>query len=788
VTTALLAAERPAGVRIETLGDYRLRDVTEPQTIGQLEHADLPRTFPPLRTPLAEVTNLPNALTTFVGRAAEITDIRRRIRDHRLVTITGPGGAGKTRLAYEAAGDAGPDFLDGVWVAELAAVSDETGVARVLAGAVGIPFDETQGLRSCIAALRDKRFLLVLDNCEHLVDVAAELADALRRSCPAIHVLATSREALRVDGEQVWPVPPMGGTAVRLFADRAVLARPSFEVSSENEDAVRRICERLDGLPLAIELAAARVTTLSVPEIEGGLDDRFRLLRRGARTALPRQQTLQALVDWSHDLLTTDERRVFRRLGTFAGSFTAERAAAVVGNAALSEEGLEQLVAKSLVAREDGPGDTTRFRLLETLREYAVDRLEESGEAGEIRAAHLRAVAGFAHDARSRLLGPEQRLWLDLLDAEWPDLRRCLTDGLELDPATVLDAVGALGPFFAIRGHVGPGRSILERALAVVPNVADRADDPDGWTARVRALAAAGILARAANDLEAAGRHHREQLEIVRGDPDEELAAMALSSLGNVVLLEGNLDEARRLCEDSLAIRRRLATPRPLALALNNLGVLADAAGDYPAAEAAYTEHLEIMRELGDHRVVGQTLTNLALVHLATGRLDEASAALEESLELLRSVGDTRSVAVSTAVHAGLRRSRGDLDGAIAEYQEAIRVLDDLGDLAGIGMALDGIATVLALGGGDADLVDAARLLGASSRLPIGPGERGRGEDEEVARATARARSALGDAVFDAAFGAGAAAELAVVVAEAIRSWSPRPTTRADAGPTDSGS
>ena len=771
-TAALLAADRPPGVRVEALGEYRLRDITEPQAIGQLEHEDLRHAFPPLRTPVAEVTNLPNALTSFVGRASEITELGRLVERHRLVTITGPGGAGKTRLAYEVAGAVGPHFPDGVWVAELASVAegDGVGVARIAAAAVGAPFDESAADGpSWMAALRGRRLLLVLDNCEHVVEAAASLADDVRRASPGVHVLATSREALRVHGEQVWPVPPMGEAAVRLFAERAVLARPLFEVSSANEDAVRRICERLDGLPLAVELAAARVATLDVQEIEGRLDDRFRLLRRGVRTALPRQQTLQALIDWSHDLLDDDERRVFRRLGAFAGSFTVARAARVVGaDEADVEDVIDQLVAKSLVVREDGPDGTTRFRLLETLRAYAAARLDEARELDAARAGLLDAVAALADEAGRQVLGPDQRRWLDLLDAEWVDVERALTAGLDRDPARVLEAAGAIAPFFAIRGHVGPGRSILETALQQAAPVATRAEDPTAWWARVRALAAAGTLARAANDLDAAGRHHLAQLDLVRGDPDEELVAKALSSLGNVRLLEGRVEEARGLCEESLAIRRRLGTPRPLALALNNLGVLADLEGDYAAAEAAYAEHLAIMRGLGDVRVVGQTLTNLALVHLATGRLDDAAAALDESLTLLRDVGDTRSIGVTTAVEAGLLRRRGDFEGARSRCSEALRMLDDLGDLAGIGMALDGIATTLAAAGGEAGLVTAARLLGATSNLPIGPGERGRGEDEEVARAAAAARATLGEAVFEAAFGAGAAAPLAEIVAEGL--------------------
>jgi predicted ATPase/class 3 adenylate cyclase len=773
VTTRLLAEQRPPGLRVETLGEYRLRDVTEPQELGQLEHERLERTFPPLRTPQAAVTNLPNALTTFVGRGNEIAEVRRLVETHRLVTVTGPGGAGKTRLAYEAAGDAGPSFDDGVWVAELATIDDAEGLVRTVATAVGAPVDPAApgAVGPLVAHLRAKRVLLVLDNCEHVIDDAAALAVDLLRACPGVHVLATSRETLRVDGEQTWPIPAMGDEAVRLFADRAVLARPSFEVSSENEVAVRRICRRLDDLPLAIELAAARVASFDVADIERRLDDRFALLSRGTRTAGPRQQTLRALVGWSHDLLDPGEQLVLRRLGIFVGSFPIERAAAVIGDGdgALADDGIASLVAKSLVVREDGPeGHGSRFRLLETIREYALERLDEAGEVAATRDAHLASVVAFAVEATAEILGPRQRAWLDRLDAEWPDLRRALEHGLAANPSATLEAAGALGPFFAIRGHVGEGRTLLDAALDATPPAGARDDDPAAWWSRVRALAAAGTLARGAGDFAAARRHHEEQLALVRADPDEELSAKALSSLGNVVLLEGDLAEARRLCEESLAIRRRLGAPRPLALALNNLGVIADCEGDFAAAESAYREHLDIMRTVGDDRVVGQTLTNLALVLLATGRSDDATTALDESLALLTSVGDHRSVAVTRAVQAGVWRDRGELRAALAQYGESLRTLDELDDPVGVGMCLDGIGTVLVRRGGEEDAVFAARLAGASSRLPIGPGERGRAEEDAVDTAAGAARSLLGSSVYDAAFGAGAATDAAAIVREAL--------------------
>jgi predicted ATPase/class 3 adenylate cyclase len=772
VTAQLVRTERPAGIHLESLGEYRLRDVTESQELFQLEAEGLDHAFPPLRTPLAAVTNLPNSLTTFVGRQAQITELRRLVETHRLVTVNGSGGAGKTRLAYEAAGDAGPAFDDGVWVAELATVNDAAGVHRIVAAAVGAALDPAADGATAWSAqlgahLRAKSLLLVLDNCEHVVEEAAALVDAVLTSCPAVHVLATSREALRVPGEQVWPIPTMGDEAVRLFADRAVLARPSFEVTPSNHATVRRICSRLDGLPLAVELAAARVASLGVDEIEQRLDDRFRLLASGSRTALPRQQTLRALVDWSHELLDPTEQVLLRRLAVFAAGFTGQRAAAVAGPGVDADAGVAALVAKSLLVMEEVSGQA-RYRFLETIRDYAAERLEESGEAGELAARHLAAMADLVAEAAPHILGPDQRLWLDRLDAEWPDLRRAMSHALDADPATALDMAGALGPFFSIRAHVDEGRAVLEAALPLTP-ATDRSDDPTGWWARVRALAAAGTLARAASDYASARRHHTEQLAIARLDPDEELAAKALSSLGNVVLLEGDLSEARRLCEESLEIRRRLGAARPLAMALNNLGVLADCEGDFEAAEAAYVEHLEIMRAIGDDRVVGQTLTNLALVWLATGRVDEADTALGESVLLLDGVGDRRSVAVTRTVQAGVLRDRGDLDGAAGQYLDALRVLDELGDLAGVGMALDGMVTVLVRrgrGGDDAAL--AARLRGAASRLPIGPAERGRAEEDAVVRADAELRVVLGDAAYAEAFAAGAGADRSVIVTEAL--------------------
>jgi predicted ATPase/class 3 adenylate cyclase len=414
----------PEGAALRDLGSHRLKDLQQPEQLFQLLHPALPADFPPLRSLAAFAHNLPVQLTRFIGREREMADVKRLLAASHLLTLTGSGGCGKTRLALQVAADLLEEYTDGVWLVELAALTDPALVAQTVVSALGAREEPSRTpAQTLLEYLRPKHLLLVLDNCEHLLAACAQLADTSLRSCPNLRVLASSREGLGVAGEQTYRVPSLSVPdaehlpslerlqefeAVQLFAARAALSQPTFAVTAANARAVVQVCRRLDGIPLAIELAAARVKALPVEKVAERLDDRFRLLTGGSRTALPRQQTLRALIDWSYDLLTETERKLLRRLSVFAGGWTLEAAEAVCSGDGLDEwevlDLVTTLVDKSLVQYEAGEGEA-RYRLLETVRQYARDRLLESGEADVARGRQLDWCLALAERAEPKLRG-----------------------------------------------------------------------------------------------------------------------------------------------------------------------------------------------------------------------------------------------------------------------------------------------------------------------------------------------------------------------------------------------
>ncbi|TMG81335.1 MAG: adenylate/guanylate cyclase domain-containing protein, partial [Betaproteobacteria bacterium] len=433
---ALLVRGRlPAGVTLRDLGAVRLRDLASPERVYQVVHPQLRQDFPALRSLEATPNNLPQQVTSFIGRGFDLTEVKKILGNTRLLTLLGVGGIGKTRLSLQVAADMLDGFPDGVWFVELAPLVDAQLVPQAVASVLGV---KEEAGRPVVEALKkhvkDRQLLLIVDNCEHLVHACAELAKQLLESSPRLKILASSREHLHVPGEATYPVPALGvpepSTAttpaaltqyesVLLLVDRAVAAQPTFRVTDQNAAAIGEICRRLDGIPLAIELAAARARALSVENIAARLHDRFRLLTSGSRTALPRQQTLRALIDWSYDLLSEAERAVFRRLAVFAGGWTLDAVEAVAADVEVRERDvldlLTNLVEKSLVVVEAAGG---RYRLLDTVRQYAQERLTESGEEESVRMRHLACYVALAENAGSQLTGPQQGVWLVRLDLE----------------------------------------------------------------------------------------------------------------------------------------------------------------------------------------------------------------------------------------------------------------------------------------------------------------------------------------------------------------------------------
>jgi predicted ATPase/class 3 adenylate cyclase len=736
-TADLVRDALPEGVGLRDLGEHRLRDLARPERVFQLLHPDLPAEFPPLRSLDALPHNLPLPLTSFVGRERELATTRALLAAHRLVTLTGAGGVGKTRLALEAAGALAPAYPDGVWLAELAALADPALVPQAVAAAAGVREQPGWPLLTTLAdALRPKRLLLVLDNCEHLVEACARLADALLRACPDLRVLATSREALGVAGETPYRVPslalpdparppPVGALvdyeAVRLFVERAAVAQPAFALTAHNAPAVAQVCCQLDGIPLALELAAARLTVLPVEQVAARLDQRFRLLTGGSRTALPRQQTLRAAIDWSYALLSEPEREVFHRLSVFAGGWTLEAAEAVCAGGALAAEDvlerLARLVDRSLVVAEVGDGPV-RYRLLETLRQYGRERLVASGEAEAVGARHAAYYQALAEAAAPALRGPEQTAWLDRLATEHDNLRAALRRALERGDAPRGLRLGrALWWFWYLRGHYREGWTLLAALLALPAG-------PDLAAARAALLRGTGLLAR----------------------------------------VTGAYPAARGALEEGVGLARQGGDPRQLAELLAALGFVARLQEDYATARSCLEEALDLARAAGHSWFVANALNHLGELALEADRDAEAAWRLyEQSLALYRQLGDPRMLAVVLVGRGRVARARGDGPGARAALAEALAAL---GEADGAGVMPVALYTLAALAADAGRPARAVRLLAAATAQEARGGAR-------VWPAVRRerdgwlgpARGALGEAGYARAWAAGAAMSLEQAVA-----------------------
>jgi predicted ATPase/class 3 adenylate cyclase len=730
-TADLLASDLPAGLRLEDRGEHRLKDLARTERLYQAVASDLPSQFPPLRSLDTMPNNLPRQVTSFVGRGPEIERVTRALVGASLVTLTGPGGVGKTRLAVHVAADVLDQFAGGVWLVELARLTDESLVPAAVAATLGVP--EQPG-RDPMATLTEhvglRRVLLVLDDCEHVIDATARLADALIRSCQELRILATSREALGIGGEQLLPVPSLSlpdagltpsiealatNDSVRLFLDRATAVSPSFRLDGRTAPAVAQICRRLDGIPLAIELAAARARSMPVDQIASHLDDRFRLLSGGSRTALPRHQTLRAAIAWSHEMLSEAERAVFRRLSVFAGSFGLEAAESVASGGDIDRldvlDVVSRLVDRSLVAVDDG--STSGYRLLETIREYAREQLVASGEAVETARRHRDWYLELVELARPEFFrGPAPAEWLERLEAEHENLRAALRWSVDEGSAgegsggeAALRLASGLWRFWEIRGHLAEGRTWLETAIAMT--------DGDTSETRARALTGAGIIASAQGDLRAAAAFHEEGLRVTSAGGDEHATSYARNNLANALLQLGDLERSRALYEEVLTVNMASGNWRGEAITRTNLADVADRAGDYARAAELCNEAASLHRSHGDDWGTAFALGQLA--QIAHGNGDEAAAteAGAAALTLYRGVGDERGVARSLTFLGGVARSGGDQERALALHVESLAIRRRLGDKAGIATALEHLAAVA----GDTDPERAARLQGAADGL-----------------------------------------------------------------------
>ncbi|MGH2769142.1 MAG: ATP-binding protein, partial [Actinomycetota bacterium] len=603
------------------LGDWR---TSEPLIQIHLESSEDLRC---LRSHKGSSHNLPAPLNTFVGRIHEMAEVNKLLATSRLVTLTGAAGIGKTRLALQVALDLTEDYPDGVWLVDLTRLSDPALVPKAVAVALSLRDSSTRSPIECLTNyLRGRQLLLVFDNCEHVVGAVAELAEALLRSCPALQILATSREALGSAGETLWVVPPMSlphpeeetlpgqpwaaSEAIRLFCERVTAS--DFVLTPVAAPAVAEICRRLDGIPLAIELAAARVGVLSPAQIAARLDNRFSLLISGSRTTLPRHRTLLAALEWSHDLLSAEEQDLLRRLSVFHGGFCLEATEEVCAN---SEEErarilcpLTRLVKKSLVV-SDAAGSEARYRLLETIWKYASEKLAESGEEAAFRAAHARWCLNLAEQAEPELAGPDQARWCERLEAEYPNVRSALEWSLEQEPQWALRTISALALFWPVHGHAVESQAWLERAWS---GSGDEA--PLALAAKARWVA--GFLAFMLGDFDGVLLAGHEALVAYCRIGSTQGCARALHVLGKAVANFRASEPARPLLEESVMLARKVDDAWCLAGSLSALGVAELYEGNLAAARAPFEECVAVARRSGNPQRLAGGLLGLVLMAL----------------------------------------------------------------------------------------------------------------------------------------------------------------------------
>jgi predicted ATPase/class 3 adenylate cyclase/DNA-binding CsgD family transcriptional regulator len=689
-TRDLVQEALPDGTDLVDLGPHRLKGLDRPERVYQLAHPALPSTFPALRSDIAAPTNLPTRLTTFIGRIGELADVRCLVSTERLVTVTGAGGCGKTRLALEAVSGVAEAFDDGVWFCDLAPLADPAAVAQTLCAAVGARVETyPSDTDAACGRLATANALVVLDNCEHLIAACADLVHELLSRCPNVHVLTTSREPLGVEGEVAWRVPSLPAPdrtsdvdpqtlasfdSVRLFVERAVQSRPNFALTAENVGAIADICSRLDGIPLALELAAARVRVISVEQIAAGLNDRFRLLGRGARTLMPRQQTLEASVGWSHDLLSAQQRVIFRRLAVFAGGFTLEAAENVVSGDGIEGaevlELLSQLVDRSLVIADDTRFGT-RYRMLETIRQFGRERLVDAGEAPELGRGHLTWFGGFVRRTLRELQSGQVSLAdaLDIVDADEDNIRAAcewaVADG-QIEAG--LKLASPLASFWGVRTT----DTRFRIARGWLSDLLGHSDDLDPKV-RAAGFVALAFVGAMINDWPTLVAASTTALPIAREIGPSRVLAQALWIRGCAAMFADDTDDPVVLLEESIAVADQVGDVMTRFRAMGHL------------CQAHLMWRGDIRRGLSvAERFVASAgpvvdaspQCYLGIAYAGTGRLDDSDDALRIALEAWEAIGNPYWAAIALSILTANAYARGDLD-RVRELTQAYSAINE---------------------------------------------------------------------------------------------------------------
>jgi predicted ATPase/DNA-binding CsgD family transcriptional regulator/transcriptional regulator with XRE-family HTH domain len=675
--------------------------------------------------------NLPHPISSFIGRDREIGEVKRLMSSSRLVTLTGAGGSGKTRLAIEAARQMLDLYPDGVWFVAFAPLSDSTLVHQTIASTLMVREDPSRPLIESLGVhLHSKHLLLVFDNCEHLIAECAQAAHTLLQACPRLSILATSREALRIEGEEQYHVPSLSlpsraeipspdqmgeSEAVRLFVNRVTLVQPAFTLTAENSSPVAQICQSLDGMPLAIELAAARVRALSVQQVAERLDDRFHLLTGGSRTAPARQQTLAAALDWSYALLSEAERSVLLRLSIFAGGATLEAAEAICAgqgvNAGDVLDLLSRLTDKSLIVVDRPEDGWMRYRLLETIRQYAHEKLGQAGEVTETRNRHLNYFVQWAEKAEPYLDGGEQILWLQRFEMEHDNLRAAL-EWSQAAPDTGesgLRLAAASGSFWGLHDHISEGRMRLAAALA---HKGAQGPTP----ARAIALHRASLLAFYQSDYLVTRAMAEESLDISgkQGTAGRLGVANAFEMLAEVASETGDYPSAFKLYEKALTLYRELGYLVYIGSTLKMVGWSAMRTGDYEQARLRLEEALVMCRQTGDPHQITSTLAGLGELATRTGQYERADELLEESLKICRKIGEKWNIAIALGSLGWVALRRHDFGKMRVLLRESLTIRRETGDRGGMAWCLEKLAEAASFEG---EPEKVARLFGAASAL-----------------------------------------------------------------------
>ena len=772
VTRRLVENALPEDLSLRDLGPHRLKDLQQPERLSQVIIPGLPADFPPLKTLDRRQHNLPVQPTPLLDRTEPLAAITAWLsRDARVVTLTGPGGTGKTRLAIQVAAELVDAFADGVWFVRLSRLTDPALVIPTIAQTLGLKETSSQSLAELLRAyVADKQLLLVLDNFEQVVEAANGIADLLEAS-QGLRALVTSRTPLRLRGEREYPLVPLAlpdrrqplspdrlsqYAALALFIERASAVRPDFTVTATNAPAITEICARLDGLPLAIELAAARVKLLPPEALLARLSSRLGLLTGGARDLEPRQQTMRAAIAWSEQLLTPVEQTLFQRLAVFVDGCALEAAEAVCAapeGATTLEldllDGLSMLVEHSLVRQREEGGEP-RFDMLHVIREYALERLEtrDGGrEAEALRRAHAEYYLALVEQAEPELAGPDAAVWLDRLEREHDNLRAALNWARERgEVETGLRLVSAAGRFWATRGYLGEGRAWVESMLTLERAASDEQREQDAGKAR-------------GADSKNSGSAGAAQAVVLA-------RARAFRTGGALALWQGDYAVAARWLEQAVSHARIAGDQRTAAAALRNLGSIAEEQGDLERASKLEEESLALAREIGDQTGVASALNNLGIIAWRQGELERAGDRFTEALTLARTMGDWQDIGTYLGNVGVIMRQRGELAQAEALLREALALYRELGDPLGCAQGLENLAATAAVAGQPgraARLAGAAMTIRETISVPLSPANR-----EDLEPELAAAQAALGEAAWEDAYAAGQALTMEQAIAEAL--------------------